>query len=101
MTHTWCERLDRVLIRHGGALIGDRSDLLRRARQPVEIASCGIVALQKLRCYNGVMTNESVRLLGGQMFAALALDPQAPPPVKGIALTRAPHEFQNVDRSLA
>ena len=70
MTHTWCERLDRVLIRHGGALIGDRSDLLRRARQPVEIASCGIVALQKLRCYNGIMTNESVRLLTNQQLLA-------------------------------
>jgi hypothetical protein len=34
----------------------------------VEIASRGIVALQKLRCYNGIMTNDSVRLLTNEQL---------------------------------
>ncbi len=36
----------------------------------MEIASCGIVALQKLRCYNGIMTNDSVRLLTNEQLLA-------------------------------
>jgi len=36
----------------------------------VEIASHAIVALQKLRCCNGIMTNDSVRLLTNEQLLA-------------------------------